>query len=115
MNDFFFLRMSKNINDLQALEEDEEEGFMSSICCCFGNSKYGDNKFQNADDSVHVMIKHDKKKLSDKGEKVTGYVPRAPHPCLTGEVQPNNTEDGESKTEVAEEKKVEQPEQAGDS
>eukprot|EP00568_Trieres_chinensis_P004502 CAMPEP_0183307704 /NCGR_PEP_ID=MMETSP0160_2-20130417/18847_1 /TAXON_ID=2839 ORGANISM="Odontella Sinensis, Strain Grunow 1884" /NCGR_SAMPLE_ID=MMETSP0160_2 /ASSEMBLY_ACC=CAM_ASM_000250 /LENGTH=76 /DNA_ID=CAMNT_0025471351 /DNA_START=279 /DNA_END=509 /DNA_ORIENTATION=+ len=39
------------------------------------------------DDSVHVMLKHDKKVQRQQGKPVTGYVPRAPHPSLN--VAPN--------------------------
>ena len=41
-----------------------------------------ENALANVDDSVHVMIKHDKKKAQQKGEAPQGYVPRAPHPLL---------------------------------
>lgn len=34
------------------------------------------------DDSVHVMIKHDKKKQKERGEMPHGYVPRAEHPLM---------------------------------
>ena len=35
------------------------------------------------DDSVHVMLKHDKKQQIQKGEPPrTGYVPRAEHPLI---------------------------------
>jgi hypothetical protein len=44
-----------------------------------GSSKDG---LANVDDSVHVMIRHDKKRAEQKGEKPQGYVPRAPHPLL---------------------------------
>jgi hypothetical protein len=37
---------------------------------------------QTVDDSVHVMLKHDKKVQQKKGEKAHGYVPRAEHPML---------------------------------
>lgn len=37
---------------------------------------------ETVDDSVHVMISHDKKKQRQEGKPVTGYVPRAPHPSL---------------------------------
>ena len=41
-----------------------------------------ENALANVDDSVHVMIAHDKKRATQKGEKPHGYVPRAPHPLL---------------------------------
>jgi hypothetical protein len=45
-----------------------------------GASKSG---LDAVDDSVHVMLKHDKKVAKAKGLPVnTGYVPRAPHPLL---------------------------------
>ena len=37
---------------------------------------------QTVDDSVHVMLKHDKKVAQSKGQAPKGYVPRAPHPLL---------------------------------
>ena len=36
----------------------------------------------HVDDSVHVMLKHDKKAAQKKGEPVHGYVPRREHPLL---------------------------------
>ena len=47
-----------------------------------GCSSSKENALANVDDSVHVMIKHDKKKAQQKGEAPHGYVPRAPHPLL---------------------------------
>ena len=44
-----------------------------------GASKEG---LQTVDDSVHVMLKHDKKVAQSKGQAPKGYVPRAPHPLL---------------------------------
>lgn len=60
-----------------------------------------ENALANVDDSVHVMIKHDKKRAQQKGERPHGYVPRAPHPLLDKE----KTEDGETK-ESEDEKKT---------
>mmetsp|Transcript_31594 Transcript_31594/g.66003 ORF Transcript_31594/g.66003 Transcript_31594/m.66003 type:complete len:83 (-) Transcript_31594:296-544(-) len=41
--------------------------------------------FATVDDSVHVMMKHDKKTAVQKGEALQpAYVPRAPHPLLGG-------------------------------
>lgn len=38
---------------------------------------------ETVDDSVHVMLKHDKKKQKEKGKsEQQGYVPRAAHPAL---------------------------------
>lgn len=37
---------------------------------------------QTVDDSVHVMLKHDKKVQQKKGEKPQGYVPRQQHPLM---------------------------------
>lgn len=34
------------------------------------------------DDSVHVMLQHDKKMQKKRGEKPHGYVPRAEHPLM---------------------------------
>jgi len=45
-----------------------------------GGSKH---RLDTVDDSVHVMLAHDKKVAKKHGEKVnTGYVPRAEHPLL---------------------------------
>lgn len=41
-----------------------------------------DTRLQTVDDSVHVMLAHDKKVQKQKGEKPHGYVPRAAHPLL---------------------------------
>lgn len=41
-----------------------------------------DTRLQTVDDSVHVMLKHDKKRQQQKGEAPKGYVPRAEHPLL---------------------------------
>lgn len=47
-----------------------------------GCSSSKENGLSNVDDSVHVMIKHDKKVAAKKGIAPHGYVPRAPHPLL---------------------------------
>lgn len=45
-----------------------------------GSSKH---TLERVDDSVHVMLAHEKKMALKKGEKVaTAYVPRAEHPLL---------------------------------
>ena len=44
-----------------------------------------DSALNHVDDSVHVMIAHDKKRAKEKGETPHGYVPRAPHPLLNKE------------------------------
>lgn len=61
-----------------------------------GASKGG---LQTVDDSVHVMIKHDKKVAQRKGEAPKGYVPRAPHPLLQHKEEGqegNNNNNGET-------------------
>ena len=40
------------------------------------------DRLQTVDDSVHVMLKHDKKRQQAKGEQPHGFVPRADHPLL---------------------------------
>ena len=45
-----------------------------------GNSK--ESGLQTVDDSVHVMLAHDRKRQKAKGETPHGYVPRAEHPLL---------------------------------
>lgn len=37
------------------------------------------------DDSVHVMIKHDKKMQKKRGEQEHGYVPRRSNPAMTAD------------------------------
>lgn len=37
---------------------------------------------ERVDDSVHVMLKHDKKVQKTKGKSEQGYVPRAAHPAM---------------------------------
>ena len=44
-----------------------------------GGSKSG---LHHVDDSVHVMLQHDKKVQQRKGEPVHGYKERAQHPLL---------------------------------
>jgi hypothetical protein len=41
-----------------------------------------ESALQTVDDSVHVMLAHDRKVQKAKGEKPHGYVPRAEHPLL---------------------------------
>lgn len=56
-----------------------------------------DTRLQTVDDSVHVMLSHDKKRQQQKGEAPHGYVPRAEHPLLRP--QPvQATEDAPEKT-----------------
>ena len=45
-------------------------------------SAEGDTRLQTVDDSVHVMLAHDKKVQQRKGQQPHGYVPRAEHPLL---------------------------------
>jgi hypothetical protein len=39
-------------------------------------------KLSHVDDSVHVMLKHDKRLAQRQGKNDMGYVPRAPHPLV---------------------------------
>ena len=52
---------------------------------CGSSSERG--TLQTVDDSVHVMLKHDKKVSQKKGEAPKGYVPRAEHPLLAQQKQ----------------------------
>lgn len=59
------------------------------------------------DDSVHVMLKHDKKMQIKHGETPHGYVPRAEHPLMhqdsSGKGSATAVEpDGNNKKETAE-------------
>ena len=57
-----------------------------------------ENTLANVDDSVHVMIAHDKKRAAQKGEQPHGYVPRAPHPLLDkAKEEQQQQDDGETK------------------
>uniref|UniRef100_A0A7S2H9W9 Uncharacterized protein n=1 Tax=Helicotheca tamesis TaxID=374047 RepID=A0A7S2H9W9_9STRA len=91
--------MPTHDDNLDKLEEEEEGS--SIFCCCRSRNTY-ESKFDTADDSVHVMIAHDKKRASDKGEKFGGYVPRAPHPCIAQKSQANTADTEEKSTEAAE-------------
>ena len=53
-----------------------------------------DTRLQTVDDSVHVMLKHDKKMQQRRGEKPHGYVPRAEHPLLKPKAVVATEEDG---------------------
>ena len=54
-----------------------------------------DTRLQTVDDSVHVMLKHDKKRQQRNGEKPHGYVPRAEHPLLKPKPLEVTEEDGD--------------------
>jgi hypothetical protein len=61
---------------------------------------------EQVDDSVHVMLKHDRKVAAKKGKPAaTGYKPRAEHPLLhttdeqEGTTTAEGTQNGTSKTE----------------
>jgi hypothetical protein len=75
--------------------------------------------FGTVDDSVHVMLQHDKKIAKKKGQPTTGYVPRAEHPLLQNAkkkpvVASEDDGDGELNVPVREpeEEKQTQPAQA---
>lgn len=52
------------------------------------------------DDSVHVMLAHDRKKRKESGNATsTGYKARAPNPALERAKQEAQVEKGEEKTE----------------
>jgi hypothetical protein len=53
------------------------------------------NHLDTVDDSVHVMIQHDKKLAKQKGEPVRGYVPRAEHPLLKPKSEVTTAEEPE--------------------
>ena len=53
------------------------------------------HRLEQVDDSVHVMLAHEKKVAMKKGERVaTAYVPRAEHPLLQAR-PPVAAEEGE--------------------
>ena len=47
------------------------------------------------DDSVHVMLKHDKKIQQKKGQASHGYVPRAEHPLMDQKTKPISAEEAD--------------------
>lgn len=51
---------------------------------CIGSKHAG---LEHVDDSVHVMLAHDKKAAQKKGKPDQGYVPRAEHPLLAQKAQ----------------------------
>ena len=63
-------------------------------------SSRADTKLQTVDDSVHVMLAHDKKRQIQKGEQPHGYVPRAEHPLLKPQnIQASEEDDGDGTTQ----------------
>jgi hypothetical protein len=66
---------------------------------CGSSSERG--TLQTVDDSVHVMLKHDKKVSQKKGEAPKGYVPRAQHPLLAKQEQEQQQAAGAATAEVA--------------
>eukprot|EP00569_Conticribra_weissflogii_P004874 CAMPEP_0171328230 /NCGR_PEP_ID=MMETSP0878-20121228/529_1 /TAXON_ID=67004 /ORGANISM="Thalassiosira weissflogii, Strain CCMP1336" /LENGTH=76 /DNA_ID=CAMNT_0011828065 /DNA_START=245 /DNA_END=475 /DNA_ORIENTATION=+ len=55
----------------------------------------------NVDDSVHVMLAHDRKKRKESGDGPSGYKPRAANPALVAkrednDVKAENTTKGEN-------------------
>ena len=61
----------------------------------------------NVDDSVHVMLAHDRKKKKEAGAAPSGYKPRAANPALAQ----MRAKEGEEKTEEA---KTEETKASGD-
>jgi hypothetical protein len=57
----------------------EEDRRFTRMGC---NQSTADTRLQTVDDSVHVMLAHDKKVQQQRGEQPHGYVPRADHPLL---------------------------------
>lgn len=60
----------------------------------------GKAHLSGVDDSVHVMLAHDRKKRKESGNAATtGYKPRASNPALERAKQEAGVEEGEEKTE----------------
>ena len=55
-------------------------------CSSKGNRR---NRLSFLDDSLKVMTSRDAKRNLNKGQAVTGFVPRAPHPLLNGKKEHN--------------------------
>lgn len=56
------------------------------------------NHLDTVDDSLHVMMKKDKKKRQkDGGSANAGYIPRAPHPLMSGPVAEEPDDDSPAK------------------
>lgn len=72
-----------------------------------GGSK-SDDRLQTVDDSVHVMLKHDKKVQQRKGEAPHGYVPRAPHPLLQKQQQHEEEQQAQQKAQQAQQQQAQQ-------
>jgi hypothetical protein len=64
------------------------------------------SNLETVDDSVHVMLAHDKKLAQKKGQKVTGYVPRASHPLLKPKTPEENAAIAAAEDKKAEENKA---------
>jgi hypothetical protein len=61
-----------------------------------GNSR--ESALQTVDDSVHVMLAHDRKVQKAKGEAPHGYVPRAEHPLLKPKATNSNNNNNNNPT-----------------
>eukprot|EP00571_Detonula_confervacea_P014965 CAMPEP_0172308538 /NCGR_PEP_ID=MMETSP1058-20130122/9101_1 /TAXON_ID=83371 /ORGANISM="Detonula confervacea, Strain CCMP 353" /LENGTH=74 /DNA_ID=CAMNT_0013020975 /DNA_START=302 /DNA_END=526 /DNA_ORIENTATION=+ len=65
---------------------------------CLSSDKGG--HLDQVDDSVHVMLAHDRKKRKESGNATTnGYKPRAANPALEQKRAENAGDAGEEKTE----------------
>lgn len=59
----------------------------------------GKGHLEQVDDSVHVMLKHDRKKRKEAGQGTSsGYKPRAANPALEKKRQENNEEEKTEET-----------------
>lgn len=56
--------------------------------------------FNTVDDSVHVMLKKDKKAQSKKGEAPHGYVARTEHPLVKAKSRPVTAEEDGTNIEI---------------
>jgi hypothetical protein len=71
-----------------------------------GSCMSRDDTMSHLDDSVHVMLSHDKRAAAKRGQTDVGYKPREEHPMLTAA---KKTEEEKTKPIVAEEKEESTP------
>lgn len=76
--------MAKYNDNTEEEESHQSGGLMAILTCrsCRSVDGVHSSHLETVDDSVHVMLAHDKKKQARSGGEPRGYVPRAAHPAL---------------------------------